>query len=160
VGSARLRRDGDEAVNGHAERLATQWTAQFAVASLLAGTVMNCIHIGKHNSGGRSHGSIPFKQEEFPRRCEGPTNAEFLESQKTVTLRDLFYVFAHAPWKPGKSSQRTADRFFVLTQKETNDLIEDWLRTCPNPNPDDPGFNWTAPHPFENKWPILPDWPQ
>jgi hypothetical protein len=80
--------------------------------------------------------------------------ADWLVKPKPDYL-NLFYVLVHlAPL--AEMDTRTADRFFVLTQKEANDLEADYRRRHPTAKHTIPGFSYKDAMPHEDKWDKLP----
>ena len=64
---------------------------------------------------------------------------------------NLYYVLVFV------GPDRAADRFFVLTQNEFNELIKQYGVDHPKQTPVG-GFNWTDPFRFESQWAKLPNW--
>jgi hypothetical protein len=69
---------------------------------------------------------------------------------------DLYYVLVYVARLPDGRRPHQADRFFVLTQAETNHLIQRYQSARPNNKGTIPGFNWGDPHPYEDAWGKLP----
>ena len=65
--------------------------------------------------------------------------------------KNLYYALVLVGGERGK------DRFFILAQDESNGLISDYQARHPKQKKNG-GFDWAAPHPFENAWPKLPGW--
>ncbi len=68
----------------------------------------------------------------------------------------LFYVLVLLSPLANDQKERTADRFFVLTQSEVNDLEAAYKRDHPNDKGTIPGFAFTAAVAHENRWDKLP----
>ena len=64
---------------------------------------------------------------------------------------NLFYILVLV------APSRSDDRFFVLSQTEFDDLIEQYRLAHQNAKPVG-GFNWRDPHRYENQWAKLPSW--
>ena len=69
---------------------------------------------------------------------------------------ELFYVLVLLSPLAEKSERRAADRFFVLTQPEANDLAAAYQRTHPNDRGAIPGFAFPDAVKYEDCWDKLP----
>jgi len=128
----------------------SQWAAQFAVASELckrdydvAFTMGNATPLADLMvlSPGKRSFLIDVKGQRS-------TNV-WLVKERLEIREDLFYVFALVP--PDKPN-----RYFVLSHAGVHDLMEQYKHSGVKFDARFPGFNWTACHPFEDRWDLLP----
>jgi hypothetical protein len=70
---------------------------------------------------------------------------------------ELFYVLILLSPLVDEPNKRTADRFFVLTQQEANELEAAYMRSHPNDKGVLHGFTFKDAEPYENKWGKLPN---
>jgi hypothetical protein len=73
-----------------------------------------------------------------------------------ATRDDLFYILVLLSPLAEKPKDRVADRFFILTQPEANDLETDYRKAHPNDKGLIPGFSFSAPIAHEDLWDKLP----
>ncbi len=66
--------------------------------------------------------------------------------------KNLFYILVLV------CTARENDRFSILSQSEWDGLVNRYGEEHPNQKSRTGGFNWTAPHRFENQWSKLPSW--
>jgi hypothetical protein len=69
---------------------------------------------------------------------------------------DLYYVLVSLSKLAQHNEIRRPDRFFVLTQAETNDLACQYQEMHSNNRNTIPGFGWHDPEQFEDAWEKLP----
>jgi hypothetical protein len=69
---------------------------------------------------------------------------------------DLFYILVFLSPLAEKPKDRVADRFFILTQPEANDLETAYRKAHPNDKGLIPGFSFSAPTVHEDLWEKLP----
>jgi hypothetical protein len=69
---------------------------------------------------------------------------------------DLFYVLVLLSRLAEKPKARVADRFFILTQEEANELESDYRKAHPNDKGRVPGFGFNDPAAHEDLWDKLP----
>ena len=127
----------------------TQWSAQFLVAAELVrrGYTVS-FTMGNHTPQadlmvGRLSSSVQFWVD-----VKGlSSNSPWLIKPK-APLKNLFYVLTRV------GALREEDRFFVLSQSETNKLIG--VNHAAHPADQTNGFGWKAPHKYEGKWDRLP----
>ena len=72
------------------------------------------------------------------------------------TRDDVFYILVLLSPLAKKSKERVADRFFILTQAEANDLEAAYLKAHPNDRGLMRGFSFSAPAANEDLWDKLP----
>jgi hypothetical protein len=78
-------------------------------------------------------------------------NGGWSARQKKI-LGGLFYILVSV----GKD--RGHDKFFILSQDETNKLIDDWRAAHPHGSARGEGISFRKAAPFEDRWQILADW--
>jgi len=69
---------------------------------------------------------------------------------------DLFYILVLLSPLADNPKERTADRFFILTQAEANNLEAEYMRTHPNDKGTIRGFAFKDAAAYEDKWDKLP----
>jgi hypothetical protein len=105
------------------KRNRTQWAAQFlAAAELVRRGYTVAFTMGNHTPnadlmvGTRSH-------QQFWVDVKGTSGRDWPISPKTYHI-NLFYILVRVA-----SPEKPPDRFFILTQQETNDLVRDYHET-------------------------------
>jgi hypothetical protein len=71
--------------------------------------------------------------------------------------QNLFYILVSLAPLAAASTQRLPDRFLILSQKQANDLVENYRREHPKNRGTMPGFNWKDGQVYEDAWKILPN---
>jgi hypothetical protein len=69
---------------------------------------------------------------------------------------DLFYVLVLLSPLAEKQKKRLADRFFILTQPEVNEIEAAYRKAHPNDKGLAPGFPFSSPIAHEDFWDKLP----
>lgn len=69
---------------------------------------------------------------------------------------ELFYVLVFLSPLVERPAQRVADRFFILTQAEANDLEAAYRKSHPKDLGKIPGFNFSDAAEHEDRWDKLP----
>jgi hypothetical protein len=139
-----------------AKRTRTQWAAQFLTASELVrrGYTVS-FTMGNHTPDADLMVGAPSHRQFWVDVKGLSAKAGWLIRNK-ADRAELYYVLVYlAPLPDGRHS-RQPDRFFVLTQAETNDLIDRFQSARPNNKGTMPGFNWRDAHPYEDAWHKLP----
>lgn len=75
-------------------------------------------------------------------------NVWLIKERKEVRA-DLFYVLVLVPPKK-------PNRYFVMSHAAAHELILQYKGSGVKYDPSFAGFNWTAAHPFEDRWDLLP----
>lgn len=68
---------------------------------------------------------------------------------------DLYYILVRVA-STDEQRRGKGDRFFVLSQESTNELIAKYQREHPNDRGSAPGFGWRDPFDYEGRWDCLP----
>lgn len=136
-------------MNRTARQQRTQWAAQFLAAAELVrlGYVVS-FTMGNHTPTADLMVGVPASGEQFWVDVKGlSSNNAWLIKEKPNHL-NLFYILVRV------GDDRGGDRFFVLSQRQVNALLE--KSRLAHPNDPTSGFGWSYPAPFEGKWGILP----
>jgi len=131
----------------------TQWAAQFLAASELVrkGYAVS-FTMGNHTPDADLMVGLPALGDQFWVDVKGLSSNNAWLIKPKAPLRNLFYILVRV----GKD--RTEDRFFVLSQKSTNKLLdtERAARAARGSTDRTEGFNFTSPAAFEDNWKCLP----
>ena len=129
----------------------TQWAGQFAVAGELCKRGYDvAFTMGNATPLADLMVVSPGKQS-FLIDVKGQRTGSFWRIRDRAEVRsDLYYVLAFVP-------QDKPNRYFVLSHAETHDLMKKYEVSGVKFDPRFSGFNWTAPHVFENRWDLLPE---
>jgi hypothetical protein len=131
--------------------MSTQWAAQFLVAAELERKNYTVsFTMGNHTPVADLMVGHPTGQQ-FWVDVKGLASPNAWWGKPKPDRRDLFYVLVLI------GSQRQQDRFFILRQADFNNLIREYEESHPTAKKLG-GFNWRAPHRFENLWETLPEW--
>jgi hypothetical protein len=133
-------------------RRSAQWPAQFLVAAELARQGYNvAFTMGNATPVADLMVGHPLTGDQFWVDVKGQWTKSSWWGNAKKPRRNLFYILVLV----GKD--RSADRFFVLTQSEFNGLIANYKKTHPKQRPVG-GFNWKDPQGHEAAWIKLPSW--
>ncbi len=138
------------------KRLRTQWSTQFLAAAELV----------------RRGDTVAFTMGNYTPVADlmvgAPSGTQFwvdvkgLGAQSSWLVRpkpnrqNLFYILVCLAPLGTHGKERKPDRFFVLTQKQANDLINRSRKEHPGDKGTMPGFPWSYAIGFEDKWSALP----
>jgi hypothetical protein len=141
-------------INGSSKnrRHQTQWAAQFAVASELCKRGYEVsFTMGNATPLADLMVVSPKRKQMFLIDVKGLYRRNPWLLRRKPQRNDLYYVLAYVP-------ADAHNQFFVLTQAQANQLVEDELRRLSRPD-DYPveGFVWKLASPFENAWDTLPE---
>jgi hypothetical protein len=140
-----------------AERRArTQWAAQFlAAGELVRRGYTVSFTMGNHTPMADLMVGAASRQQFWVDVKGLASKAAWLVKPK-LEHENLFYILVYlAPLAvPGKT--RNPDRFFVLSQREVNRLVEKYQTAHRTNRGTMPGFRWTDAHVFEDEWRKLP----
>jgi hypothetical protein len=93
----------------------------------------------------------PKEKRSFLVDVKGQRTKNFWLIRQQEPRDDLFYVLVYMP-----TNEYDKDMFFVLNQKQVDDLFEARARSGVKVDPPFVGFNLSAPSDFGDKWAILP----
>ena len=132
------------------KRHSSQWAGQFAVAGELcklgyevAFTMGNATPLADLMvvSPGKQSFLIDVKAQ--------AGSSSWLIKERAEVRSDLFYALV---WVPPKKP----NRYFIMSHATAHDLILQYKGSGVKYDPSFAGFNWTAAHPFEDRWDLLP----
>ncbi len=133
------------------KRAQTQWTAQFLAAAEL--TRRGCVvsfTMGNHTPVADLMVGIPDKRKPFWVDVKGQVGRNGWIVRSKQPRADLYYVLVFI----GRS--RADDRFFILSQQETERLSQQHKEAHPNaPKGLGGGFTWKAAEKYEDRWETL-----
>jgi hypothetical protein len=143
-------------LTGAAKGRQTQWATQFlAAAELIRRDYMVSFTQGNNTPVAdlivASPSSKPFWVDV---KGLSSKNAWIIKSKEN--RNDLFYILILLSPLANSPKVRDADRFFVLTQAEVNELEAAYRRAHPNDKGAIPGFGFSAVSAHEDKWEKLP----
>jgi len=126
--------------------MSTQWAAQFLVAAELErnGYVVS-FTMGHSTPVADLMVGHPVSGEQFWVDVKGLAKPTAWLGRSKPPRQNLFYILVLV------GTQRSKDRFFVLSQAEWDRLIQQYREKHPSQKPIG-GFNWLDPQKFENEW--------
>lgn len=135
----------------------SQWAAQFLVASELARRGYDVsFTMGNNTPIADLMVGSPVSGQQFWIDVKGLTSkTAWLVTPKTQR-KGLFYVLVYLSPLNESGKKVGTDRFFVLTQEETNALLDDYRKAHPGDKGKMLGFGFNDPRQFESAWSKLP----
>jgi len=155
---ARKKNSGDtsQALTPSQKRQHTQWGTQFLVAAELERRGYTVSFTMGHNTPVADLMVATAAGEQFSVDVKGQSGRSSWNLRAKKDWKNLYYVLVYfPPHKPSK--KRDADRFFILTQAEANELVRVYRNNHPGDTGKAPGFAFKDPQPFEDSWRALPE---
>jgi len=131
----------------------TQWGAQFLVAAELERRDYTVSFTMGHNTPIADLMVATRNGVQFAIDVKGQASKSSWNVREKKLWPNLFYILVYFPRAPEADS---IDRFFILTQAEANQLVAKYRQSHPGDRGKAPGFGFSDPIAFENRWDTLP----
>ena len=137
-------------------RARTQWAAQFlAAAELVRRGYTVSFTMGNHTPMADLMVGAPSGRQFWVDVKGLASKAAWLVKPK-LEHPSLFYILVYLAPLAEHGKVRAPDRFFVMSQNQVNQLVDQYQRAPPTNRGTMPGFRWTDAHLFEDEWRKLP----
>ena|SRR5712692_1721321 len=139
------------------KRTTTQWAAQFLIAAELTrrGYTVS-FTMGNHTPYADLQVGAPSGKQ-FWVDSKGLASKSAWLLRPKVDRLELYYVLVYLAPLANRPNVRQPDRFFILKQKEANELISDYAKRHPGDKGTIPGFGFNDPQSSEDAWHKLPE---
>jgi hypothetical protein len=132
----------------------TQWGAQFLVAAELERRLCTVSFTMGHNTPVADLMVASPSGNQFAVDVKGLSGKNSWNLRQKTPRQNLFYILVYFP--PNGSKNCSADRFFILTQAEADQLVTTYQKNHPGDTGKAQGFAFNDPAQYEGDWSKLP----